>query len=193
METPETAQIERELLRRAREGDSLAFREIIGKHEGRVASTVIGILGAGPEVDDIGQETFIRFFQALDRFREDASLATYLTRIAINLSINELRRRKRVRCSSPDNLAEGPNAGCACRERIRSGDAQAVIRQALERLEPRFRTIIVLRLVNGYSVRETASILRLPLGTVLSRLARGQEKLKRIVAELGDSNGNGRR
>jgi len=62
-----------------------------------VAATVIGMLGHCPEAEDIGQETFIRFYKSLDKFRGDASVGTYLTRIAINLSLNEIKRRRRQR------------------------------------------------------------------------------------------------
>ena len=84
-----------ELLLRARAGDDRAFRLLVERYEGRVASVVTAMLGAGDEAEDVGQETFIRFYRSLDRFRGEASLGTYLTRIAINLSRNALRRRRR--------------------------------------------------------------------------------------------------
>ena len=82
------------------------------RYESKVAATVVGMLGAGNEADDVGQETFIRFYNALKNFREEASVGTYITRIAINLSLNELRRRKRRRflfkATDPENEAEEP-------------------------------------------------------------------------------------
>ncbi len=75
---------ESELLRRAREGDDRAFRELVHRYEDRVAATIIGMLGPGPDAEDVGQETFIRLYRSLDGFRGDSSLATYVTRIAIN-------------------------------------------------------------------------------------------------------------
>ncbi|MDH5745133.1 MAG: helix-turn-helix domain-containing protein, partial [Candidatus Aminicenantes bacterium] len=76
---------EQELVRAAKNGDKNAFKELIKKYEHQVAATVIGMLGNCPEAEDVGQETFIRLYQSLDKFRGEASLGTYLTRIAINL------------------------------------------------------------------------------------------------------------
>jgi RNA polymerase sigma-70 factor (ECF subfamily) len=172
---------ENDLIQRARRGDEEAFREIIRQHEHQVAATIIGILGNGPEVDDLGQETFVQFYRSLERFRGDSQLRTYLTRIAINLSFNELRRRKKF----AQFLEPGPpgngNSVPSQKERENSADVRGLVRRGLLRLPPEFRTVIVLRLINGYSTRETADILGLPQGTVLSRLARGQAKLKEII------------
>jgi RNA polymerase sigma-70 factor (ECF subfamily) len=86
---------EKELVIKAKNGDKNAFKQLVKQNEHRVAATVIGMLGHCPEADDVGQEVFIRFHQALDKFRGESSIGTYLTRIAINLSLNELKRRKR--------------------------------------------------------------------------------------------------
>jgi RNA polymerase sigma-70 factor (ECF subfamily) len=172
---------EYEIVKQARLGNEDAFKEIIERHEQQVAATVIGILGFGPEVDDIGQETFVQFFRSLNRFRGDSRIGTYLTRIAINLSLNELKRRKRyLRFHGPghqENIYSYQDRA----EQEKASDAKEMIRQGLQKLEPKFRTVIVLRLINGYTTREIGKMLRLPQGTVLSRLARGQTKLKEIL------------
>jgi RNA polymerase sigma-70 factor (ECF subfamily) len=166
----------------------VALREVIIRHERLVAATVVGILGQAPEVDDIGQETFIRFFRAINRFRGDSRIGTYLVRIAINLSLNELKRRRRDRRTALEagdcpQEVDGPLSGSG------PAEAKALVRQALGRLEPRFRQVIVLRLIDGYSVRETAAFLRLPEGTVLSRLARGLDKLRIVMTDLAGEAG----
>jgi RNA polymerase sigma-70 factor (ECF subfamily) len=74
-----------QLIQASKQGDEQAFKELIRRHESRVASTVIGMLGNCPEAEDVGQETFIQFYKNLKHFRGDASIGTYLTRIAINL------------------------------------------------------------------------------------------------------------
>ena len=175
---------EDEIIQRARHGDEAAFREIIRQHEHRVAATVIGILGSGPEVDDLGQETFLQFYRSMDRFRGDSQLGTYLTRIAINLSLNELKRRKRFTQFLEPGLPGNGNSVHSQKEQETAIDVKGLVRRGLQTLPPEFRTVIVLRLINGYSTRETADILRLPQGTVLSRLARGQAKLKEIIDGL---------
>lgn len=165
-------------------GDLDAFKDLVKRYEAQVAATVIGMLGPGPEAEDVGQETFIRFFKALKGFRGDAKVGTYLTRIAINLCLNEIRRRgRRRRLFTPDGeksmerVADNPGTE-------RRDEAVRMVRFGLRHLDPKHRAVVLLRLVQGYTTRETARILRLPLGTVLSRLARGQEKLKEILSPL---------
>lgn len=142
---------------------------------------MIGILGYCTEAEDIGQQTFIQFYKSLDKFRGDASIGTYLTRIAINLSINEIRRRKRRRrffISNSENKIENiPDK----KDTIGHKEAKEIVKKGIQKLEPKFRAVIVLRLINGYSTQETAQILKIPVGTVLSRLSRAQMKLKGII------------
>jgi RNA polymerase sigma-70 factor (ECF subfamily) len=166
------------LVSRLKNGDEAACRELIKRYEGPVAATVTGILGRGPDVDDIGQETFIQFFRSLPRFRGDSTIRTYLTRIAINLSLNELRRRRKYDRFQTIEPADGQADVLTAPDRPGAEDARLAVRQGLERLEPKYKAVIVLRLIEGFSTQETAKILGLPQGTVLSRLARGQDKLK---------------
>jgi RNA polymerase sigma-70 factor (ECF subfamily) len=172
------------LIKKILGGDRNAFKELIKKYESQVAATVIGMLGPGPEAEDIGQETFIRFYRALGGFRGESSVGTYVTRIAINLCLNEIKRRGRRRTlyisdgeKKLESLAHNP--GTEHRDEM-----SRLVNLGLQHLDPKFRAVIVLRLIHGYTTRETARILRLPEGTVLSRLARGQQKLKEILAPL---------
>ncbi len=146
-----------------------------------MAATVIGMLGHCQEAEDIGQETFIRFYQSLDKFRGESSVGTYLTRIAINLSINEIRRRQRCRkffFSKTDDTTENiPDTNNPRNQK----ETKQIVHQALQKLDHKFRTVLVLRLIDGYSTEETAQILNLPVGTILSRLARAQMKLREIL------------
>ncbi|MBK7871041.1 MAG: sigma-70 family RNA polymerase sigma factor [Saprospiraceae bacterium] len=82
-----------ELVKRAKQGDNAAFRMLVHRHEHQVRSIVIGMLGNTAESDDVAQEVFIRFYRSLGDFRGEAALSTYLSRIAINLSLNEIKRR----------------------------------------------------------------------------------------------------
>jgi len=172
---------EETLVRRAQEGDHEAFQTLVRRYESLVAGTIIGMLGNGPEADDVGQETFIRLYRSLKNFRGESKLGTYLTRIAINLSLNELRRRKRRSKiffrPSIDHLDDLPD---------KSADAQPdedkeMVHKAIGRLDAKFRSVVVLRLIDGYSTEETAKILKIPIGTVLSRLSRAQKKLKELL------------
>lgn len=177
---------DRELLDRARAGDERAFRLLVERYESAVASVVTSMLGPGDDAEDVGQETFIRFYRSIDRFRGEAALGTYLTRIAINLSRNALRRGSRdaARFTSRDDPAfreeepGGPDAG----EEIERRERARRVRRAIDRLDGKHRAVVVLRMIEGYSTKETAAILEVPEGTVLSRLSRALRKLEADLA-----------
>jgi len=175
---------ERLLVTRARAGDAAAFRQLVERYQPIVASVVIGMLGAGDDAEDVGQETFIRFHAALAQFRGDASLSTYLRRIAMNLSLNALKRRNRSwlrfisRDASPKVLHEPP-VDAYDAERAERID---VVRRAVAQMNATQRAVVVLRLLDGLSTNETAAILEVPPGTVMSRLSRGMAELKRLLA-----------
>ena len=171
-----------DVLERARQGDQAAFRQLVEEHESLVRSTVAGMIGNTAEADDVAQEVFIRFYRSLNDFRGEAQVGTYLTRIAINLSINELKRRQRkTRWLSAIRREEGSLAAEDFSMNPGRQDLRDTLNKALQVLEPEFRVVVVLRLIDGYSVKETAEILELPQGTVASRLARGQQKLREIL------------
>ena len=143
------------------------------------------MLGNTQEAEDVGQEVFIKFYYSMEYFRGDSELITYLTRIAINLAINELRRRKRKifnlsmyfnKIMSEQNYEE---------KLIKNIEDKEIIVKAMNKLSPKLRAVIVLRFMNSYSIKEISETLILPKGTVLSRLARGQEKLMDIIDQLG--------
>jgi RNA polymerase sigma-70 factor (ECF subfamily) len=174
-----------ELLQRARNGDPAAFRRIVERYEGAVAATVIGMLGPGDDADDVGQETFIRLHRALNEFRGDSSLRTYLTRIATNLSLNALRGRKRrwSRFVSRDDgnaeAREADDAGAGdLREDVEALERRAAVQAAVKGLSPKHRAVVVLRMMEGHSTRETAEILGIAEGTVMSRLHRAMGALE---------------
>jgi RNA polymerase sigma-70 factor (ECF subfamily) len=170
---------ERELLRRARSGDDNAFRALVERHESVVAATVNSMLGPGDEADDVGQETFIRFYSALGEFREEAALKTYLTRIAINLSLNALKRRKRFFARYVEtDLPPKADADLDPAEQLESLEVRDRVRRAVDGLAPKHKAVVTLRLIDGYSTEETAEILGVPQGTVLSRLSRALKILK---------------
>lgn len=173
------------LIERAKADDRQAFHLLVQRHEQQVRATVIGMLGDVVQADDVAQEVFIRFYRSIDDFRGDARLATYLSRIAINLSLNEIKRRQRRQqrfiWSPPERSAVEVRDESADPERQ---DNRQWVWRALQELSPEYRAVVVLRMIDGYSVSETAKILNLPQGTVASRLSRGLEKLKPILINL---------
>jgi RNA polymerase sigma-70 factor (ECF subfamily) len=167
-----------DLLERSRSGDAAAFKQLVVRYQGRVAGVVQSMLGRTAEAEDVGQEVFIRFYQSIDKFKGDAALSTYLIRIAINLSLNEIRRRKR-RNAVFGSEEEGR---FAITSDDRS-DTKEMVTYELKKLDPDFQSVVTLRLIEGYSTEETSEILGIPLGTVLSRLSRAQKKLKSILSK----------
>lgn len=176
---PINLQSDNDLIERIRsENDQAAFSEIVRRYKARIASTVNGMLGRGDAAEDIGQEVFIRFYNSIGNFRGESSLGTYLTRIAINLSLNELKRRKLRRLLSFDALRE---EGIEIEDKNQKDpvdEKKEIVQRAINNLSDKHRAVVVLRLIDEYSTEETAKILGLPVGTVLSRLARAQAKLK---------------
>ena len=169
-----------ELLEGARRGDDSAFRRLVVRYEGVVAATVIGMLGRGADADDVGQETFIRFYGALERFRGESSLKTYLVRIAMNLSLNALHRRRRglLRFVSRDEQRSLPEPSIEPTTLEDEEERREVVRAAIMRLTPNHRAVVVLRMLQSLSTRETAHALGVPEGTVLSRLSRAMKELE---------------
>jgi len=171
-----------ELVKSAASVDQDSFKELVKILEPAVASTVIGMLGNCQEAADVGQETFIRFYKALKNFRGDSNVKTYVTRIAINLSLNEIKRQQRRRVlfafdnKMSDKGSEDVN--------IKKQEIMNMVEHALSQLNPKFRAVVVLRLIDGYSVRETGEILDIPEGTVLSRFSRAQKRLRKLLSPM---------
>jgi len=169
------------LVEAVKSGDNRAFRQIVLKYEKLIAGVVKGMIG-NDGADDVGQETFIRFYRSIGQYKGEAGLGTYLVRIAVNLTLNEIKKRNRKQWFSlDDRLKEKPEA----EDEYGRMESSELINKALTKLDPDFRSVVVLRIMQGYSTKETAEILQIPLGTVLSRLARGQEKLREILKQLG--------
>lgn len=180
--TTGTGPTDQELIEQVRRGEKEAFRAIVERYEPVVAATVRGMLGPGHEAEDVGQETFIRFYRAIESFRGDSSLKTYLTRIAINLSLNELKRRKRRSGRIvPEPVEDLPIGGGDDRANLDRNELQELVRRGLVQLDEKHRAVVLLRMIEGFSTAETAGILGLPEGTVLSRLSRGMKKLEEIL------------
>ena len=174
-----------EFVERAQAGDRGAFRSLVDKYQQAVATTVVSMLGPSADVDDVVQDTFIKCYQSLDRFRGDSSFLTYLKKIAINKSLDVLRRRKRFRgrfLSRDDakkKLAEPQYDAGVDQE---AAEHAQLVHAAIDKLSPGHKAVIVLRMIEGYSTEETAEMLKIPYGTVLSRLSRAQKKLKDILS-----------
>lgn len=171
-----------ELVKLAKDGDKLAFTALIMRYEEQVVKTATGMLGKCQEADDVSQETFIRFYQSLDDFKCRSGVRTYITRIAINLSLNEIKRRKRkdiLFTKGNDKIEQIPDNNFS--HHLESDDIKEVVNKAMQLLEPKYRSVIVLKLIDGYSTKEISEILSIRKSSVLTRLSRAQEKLRNIL------------
>ena len=184
-----------ELVRRFNAGDESAFVEIVTRHRGKMFSIALGHLGNHADAEEIAQDTFIRAYRGLARFRGDSSLATWLHRIAFNLSRSRHGSffcRHRHEFDSLD-CALG-NDGQATRADLIASDAPDPAREAANRefsaqvtlcigkLGARQREILTLRNLLDRSYDEIAEILGIGLGTVKSRIARARKNLRGLLA-----------
>jgi RNA polymerase sigma-70 factor, ECF subfamily len=176
---------EKELINASLSGDKRAFGEIVTRYQRMVARTVKGMLGDSVFAEDIGQEVFIKLYNSLQEFRGESKLSTYIQKIAVNLTLNEIKRRKRFFSmfsqKGNNEMFEFEVADSDTEERK---EASEIVNKALLAMDPKFRIILTMRMLQGYSTKETAEILDLPLGTVLSRLSRAQEQLRNILIKL---------
>ena len=176
---------ENELVKASLDGDKNAFGEIVNRYQKMVARTVKGMLGDSVFAEDIGQEVFINLYYSLAEFRGEAKLSTYIQKIAVNLTLNEIKRRKRFfSMFSQKGNNEMYEFEVADHDTEERKEASEIVNKALLAMDPKFRIIVTMRMLQGYSTKETAEILDLPLGTVLSRLSRAQEQLRNILEKL---------
>lgn len=176
---------EEELVKASIGGDKMAFNEIVIRYQKMVARTVKGMLGDSLFAEDIGQEVFIKLYYSLSGFRGEAKLSTYIQKIAVNLTLNEIKRRKRFySLFAQKGNNEMFEFEIIDNDTEEKREAFEIVGKALMSLDSKFRVIVVMRMLQGYTTKETAEILDLPLGTVLSRLSRAQEQLKDILKKL---------
>lgn len=187
----EVKETDETLITKAQSGDAVAFRAIVEQYQRDVLITVIGIVGDGDDVADIVQEVFIRLHKSLGKFEGRSTLKTYLTRIAVNLSLDGLRRRKRnqARQTSLDQVAAYKQF--ADTDLSDQKDNHDIVWGAIDQLPEKYRPVVVLRMIDGYSTQEAADILGVKYGTVLSRLSRAMEKMKELLEpEMYPQRGN---
>ncbi len=184
-----------DLIAIVRQGDESAFAEIMNRYRNPLTNYLFRMLGDYEEAVDLAQESFVRVYFALDRYRTDYAFSTYIYRIATNLAISELRRKRRRKLMSiatffPGDDEEGRELQPAD-ERIRpdeelvEAELKSVIEKAITALPDKYRAPIVLREIQELSYEDVASVLGLGLGTTKSRISRARallrEKLKNYV------------
>ncbi len=177
------------VLQRAKEGDKAAFEEIFQLYHRRIYNAVYGMLSDADDAQDVTQDVFMRLHDALPTLRADEAFSTYLYRIALNLCRDRARRKKRVRFQSIDTPrvdSEGdvepmdfPDVAKLPEETMTNDELQKRVRQAVGTLSDDHQAVIVMHHFQGMEVNDIANILKVPSGTVKSRLARGRDQLHR--------------
>lgn len=185
---------EANLVRRAAAGDAAAVRAIIRTHNQRLYRLVRAVISSNADAEDVLQEAYLSAFARLDTFRGEASLSTWLSRIALNAALMRLRAQKRMKRAAPGlTTAEAqiipfplssptadPERAMAQRQLLH------LVEEATDALPETFRLVFVARVIEGLSVEETASLLGLPAATVKTRLHRARKLIRsQLEAQIG--------
>ncbi len=166
-----------DLIWRAQAGDRLAFRQIYERYARQVFAFLLGYLRDPDQAEDLTQETFVRVWQALPKYREQGSFRAWLFRIARRLAIDAVRRQKR-HPQAPlwevrDQHATDPLASLEHQQTVQE------VMQALDTLKEEYRTVLVLRFLVGLNVAETAAVLGRSKGAVRVLQHRALQALRR--------------
>jgi RNA polymerase sigma-70 factor (ECF subfamily) len=164
------------LVRAAQRGSGEALEELFRRHWRRAHRAAYLVVGDDAAAEDIAQEAFLAAIRALDRFDRRRPFGPWLHRIAVNRAIDHARARA---IRSETSLPEGAEG-----EARTPGELSEELMRALRELSPEHRAVVVLRHLLGYTPGEIGEILELPRGTVNSRLRRGLDSLRPVVAQL---------
>ena len=173
---------ERMKILRAKEGDSRAFEYLVKKYHRSIYQLCLSFTGAHQTADDLSQDTFIKAFFALDRFDIERSFYSWIRKIAVNSVLNHLKRSKREKpldydVGSSRQNSQSPPA------RLQKKRLYEKFHKVLHSLPEDQKTIFILRTYEDLSYKEIAEILKIPPGTVMSRLSRARNNLKSAMAE----------
>ncbi len=171
------------LVELARAGDTAAFGSLVRRYQDRLFPTAYRLTGRVEDAQDLVQEAFLKAYVNLGQFHGESSFFTWLYRIAVNLALSN-RRKKRVESHAP--LAQGMPRDDLIEDPSRAGPSDAIeraerdqqIHRALGTLSPDHRVVVVMKDLDGLSYEEIARNLRIPLGTVRSRLHRARLELR---------------
>lgn len=182
-----------QLLEGLREGIEEAYETLIAKYQQPVYNLVCRLLNDPADACDVAQEVFLKVFRKVGAFRGESSLKTWIYRIAVNEAYNYQRwfsrhRRQEVGFDGdeeggPSYSQKLPDPGRSPFQCVADRERHALIEEALGRLNPSFRSAVVLRDIEELSYEEIAEVLQVALGTVKSRILRGREALRRDLAD----------
>jgi RNA polymerase sigma-70 factor (ECF subfamily) len=178
--TGRAAEVEPEVVERARCGDHEAFAAVVRHYDPSLRALAYRLLGDRDRMDDVLQEAYVRAYRSLPRFRRRAALGTWLYRITYNACLDELKRSRRGAAVPLDDLGEPPDP------QPDLGEAVAWRRDlaaALAGLAPEDRAAVLLVDAQGLDYRDAAEVMGVPPGTVASRLHRARARLRGALDE----------
>jgi RNA polymerase sigma-70 factor (ECF subfamily) len=179
--------IEARLARRALKGDQQAFAEIVALYQDKLYLMAFRMLGNRQEAEDVTQEAFLRVYRNLDRYDEGLKFSTWIYRIATNLCIDRLRKRKAtysldaesVDHEGLDGYAVIPSDDRTPESEMLLTETQRIVREAIETLPAKYKSVMVLRYLHDLSLQEIGEVLDMPVTTVKTRVHRGREFLRK--------------
>ncbi len=172
---------EKELLAAAKSGDTAAFGKLVERYQRRVYTVIYRFVRNHHQADDLAQEAFIRAFNAIGRFDLRYPFSPWMYRIAINLTLNHLKKRKlKMVDADVDLKSSGDNPVSA----MEKAQTRKKVHKAIARLPIKLRQVLVLRVYEDWPYARIAEVLEIPVGTVMSRLSRARETLKKELGEL---------
>jgi RNA polymerase sigma-70 factor, ECF subfamily len=177
-----------QLIEATKSGNEAAFGEIMRRYRNPITNYIFRFLNDYEEAVDLAQETFVRVYFAIERYHTDYAFSTYIYRIATNLAISEIRKRKRRKLVSLTGLFQFDNEEAQdfnppddkplADENLVESEQSRTIARAIATLPEKYRAPIVLRDIEGRSYEEIAEILELGLGTTKSRISRARGLLR---------------
>ena len=180
---PDTSQSDAELIIRFRGGDETAFEKIVEKYRERSFWIAYNITNNAEEARDISQEAFIRVFRSLHRFDTKRNFYTWFYRIVVNLCIDYIRRKSAASMVNLEDVGDISNPGERPEERMESMELKDRVRKILDSLPLKYRTVMALRDIHGFSCKEISKILKCSHATVRWRLHRSR-KIFRDIWEM---------
>jgi len=183
---------EKELISKAKAGDEDAFEEIVNLYKQKVCSTIYYMIKNENIVEDVAQEVFFKIYKNISKFNEESSLYTWIYRITINASLDEIKKEKNITYIDDLRNKENENLEILIEDKTQKVDEIAEkeieksdLIKAIKNLSPDQRAIIVLRDIKGFSYWEISDVLKIKLGTVKSKINRARENLKQELYKMG--------
>jgi RNA polymerase sigma-70 factor (ECF subfamily) len=187
--------VETRLAKLSRNGDRRAFAELVEMYKDKIYHLGYRMLNQRQEAEDVVQETFLRVYTNLDRYDENQKFSTWIYRIATNLCIDRLRKRKpsySIDAELTDSEGTDWHALLASDDaspetELILSETQQHIREAIQSLPDKYKSVVVLRYLHDLSLQEISDILEMPVTTIKTRVHRGREFLrKKLESEYGD-------